>query len=286
MDIKDLNKTQMVLLNILVAFVTAIATSIVVVSLLGQAPPSITRTINNVVERTVERVIPTIITGKPSITKETTIVVKDEDLITKSIEATKTSVVAIRSRAIGIDGLVANTFLGWGTIVVSTGVVATDISVVADDGPHGVVLEDGRTYEVKTVRYVQVANLALLQIQKGEKDTAPLSVAALKPADQEKLQLGTSVIAFGGKLNKKSINIGVLSSVVLVDIKQTDASSTPKQKVTNLEATVLPPSNNTGAPLINIFGEGVGVSMYAGIGERTASYIPWNRIVEEVSLIK
>ena len=57
MELEHLNKTQIVLLTTLVAFVSSIATSIVTVTLMDQAPPGTTTTIRNVVERTVERVV-------------------------------------------------------------------------------------------------------------------------------------------------------------------------------------------------------------------------------------
>jgi hypothetical protein len=56
MDIKDLNKTQLILLTLLITFVVSIATGIVTVSLMQQVPKSVPQTINNVIERTIEKV--------------------------------------------------------------------------------------------------------------------------------------------------------------------------------------------------------------------------------------
>ena len=58
MDLEQLNKTQIVLLTLLVSFMTSIATGIVTVTLVEQAPTEVTRTIHQVVEKTVETVIP------------------------------------------------------------------------------------------------------------------------------------------------------------------------------------------------------------------------------------
>lgn len=56
MDIKDLDKKQYILLILLITFVVSIATGIVTVSLMNQAPKSVPQTINNVIQRTIEKV--------------------------------------------------------------------------------------------------------------------------------------------------------------------------------------------------------------------------------------
>ncbi|MEY2671764.1 MAG: hypothetical protein RL687_181 [Candidatus Parcubacteria bacterium] len=56
MDIKELNKTQLILLTLLITFVVSIATGIVTVTLMNQMPTSATQTINNVIQRTIEKV--------------------------------------------------------------------------------------------------------------------------------------------------------------------------------------------------------------------------------------
>src|SRR3989344_1320471 len=51
----DLNKHQLVLLVLLVSFVTALATGIVVATLVAQAPPPLTHTIQRVIEKVTEK---------------------------------------------------------------------------------------------------------------------------------------------------------------------------------------------------------------------------------------
>lgn len=56
MDIKDLDKKQLILLTLLITFVVSIATGIITVSLMSQMPKNVPQTINNVIQRTIEKV--------------------------------------------------------------------------------------------------------------------------------------------------------------------------------------------------------------------------------------
>jgi hypothetical protein len=61
MDIEELSKAQLLMLMLLVNFVTSIATGILTVSLLDQAPANVTQTVNRIVDHTIE----TIATSSP-----------------------------------------------------------------------------------------------------------------------------------------------------------------------------------------------------------------------------
>ncbi len=54
---KDLNKSQLILLALLISFVTSIATGIAAVTLMQQAPASITTPINRIITQTVEKIV-------------------------------------------------------------------------------------------------------------------------------------------------------------------------------------------------------------------------------------
>jgi len=56
MDIKELDKKQLILLTLLITFVVSIGTGIVTVSLMKQMPQTVPQTINNVIQRTIEKV--------------------------------------------------------------------------------------------------------------------------------------------------------------------------------------------------------------------------------------
>ncbi len=75
-EIKDLNKTQLIWLAVLLSFVVSIATGIVTVTLMQQAPTGVTQTITRVVQQTVEKVVPGYMPQKTQ-----TVIVKEDDLV-------------------------------------------------------------------------------------------------------------------------------------------------------------------------------------------------------------
>jgi len=70
MDIKELNKKQLILVTLLITFIVSIATGIVTVSLMQKMPKSVPKTINNVIQRTIEKVttvqVPTPVKDTPA----------------------------------------------------------------------------------------------------------------------------------------------------------------------------------------------------------------------------
>jgi hypothetical protein len=63
MDIKELNKSQLILLALLLSFVTSIATGITTVTLMERAPNSVTVPLTQIVRETVEKVVPSTVTN-------------------------------------------------------------------------------------------------------------------------------------------------------------------------------------------------------------------------------
>jgi S1-C subfamily serine protease len=254
MDLEELNKTQMILLTLLVSFVSAIATSIFTVRLIQEAPPAVTQTVNRVVERTVERVIPpdpgNFTESEPTvIEKETTVVVKEDDLITESIDTNRNKIVRVgfitEGEAVATDvatGTEANAtsaeefvFESIGVIVDRSGIVAVPASV---SDAEGLVAVTGSGLRYPIVRVGGNDEMALMQMDAG--DDAPL-FSSVTFSDPNSLKLGQTVIAIGGDA-RTNVSIGIISMVG-------DASVG-----TNITDPV------GGEPLINIFGELVGVN--------------------------
>jgi len=242
MDLEHLTKHQIVLLTLLVSFVTSIATGIVTVSLVNQAPPEITRTINQIVEHTVERVVPATqgaaAATAPTTVTEHTVVVKDDDLAAQSIAKMQKALVRIVAK--GSDLLVTR-----GVIVSAQGVAIADRDALMGSGARQfeAILADGKRYPLALRQALKGQALAVLDIAVG---TSSFAVAPL--ADTAKVQLGQSVIRIGGG-GGDTVGTGVVAS--LPSLGQDAQSSL-------IEASVS--AATPGSLLMTIFGEAIGIS--------------------------
>jgi len=81
MNIEDLTKTQLLLLTIMVNFVTSIATGVLTVSLLDQAPPTVIQTVNRIVDHTIE----TVTTEVPVVRNVPSSAPSSEELLTNAV---------------------------------------------------------------------------------------------------------------------------------------------------------------------------------------------------------
>ena len=203
---EHLTKQQIVLLTLLVSFVSSIATGIVTVSLLDQAPPAVTQTINRVVERTIERVA-TASTSTPQAVRET-IVVKDDQAVVSAIAKASPSVVRIYGHYTGSSN---NDYLGLGIIVSKSGHIIARVSV-QDRSSFSAVLDGGNTVTLSLLSQDSTTGLTLFQ---SEQSTNPVEARAFTSAslgDSDGVKLGQSVIAIGGE-SDSSVLSGVISSI-------------------------------------------------------------------------
>src|SRR3990167_5999329 len=109
MDVKDLNKSQLILLAILLSFVTSIVTGITTVTLMERAPSSVTVPINRVIKQTVEKIEQ--VEGK---TVVQTVVVKEEDLVVDAIAKNKGALFTITKEITDLEGKIVEAGAGVG----------------------------------------------------------------------------------------------------------------------------------------------------------------------------
>ena len=237
MDIEQLNKSQIVLLTLLVSFVTSIATGIVTVSLMEQAPPAIAQTVNRVIERTVETVTPAKTEGQSAatiVTQEKTIVVKETDLISQAVEKSSPSIVRFYTNTEN------STFVAMGIVLDAKGSVLSDSSAL-DGSDFIAVLSDGTRVRMFVNARDKASGFAFLLPTSTSTTNVAWKPAAI-PSDR--VVLGTTVIGVSGKTVARIIP-GVVTEMPAETIIDTNIASD----------SILP-----GSPIINTDGNIVGVS--------------------------
>ena len=279
---EQLTKQQIVLVTLLVSFVTSIATGIVTVALMDQAPPGVTQTINRVVERTIEKVVPA--PNQPQaaavVTKET-IVVKEDDLVVKAVEKNTKSVVSILK--VTAEGDSQNEkFIGNGLVISKDGTIASDSSVAAsvvDENGNPIaanlkaVFSDGLAMTIATVSSGGKSGIALFKPKADDKNKNHVFVSA-DIADASALKLGQTVIALGGE--KLSVATGIVSNFSQAS-GSTAATSTESAKISQIIKTNIPHLSKTpGTILINLSGDVVGIQVGTTVGD--GAFLPANLV--------
>lgn len=245
MDLEQLTKHQIILLTLLVSFVTSIATGIVTVSLMNQAPPSVTRTINQIVEHTVQTVVPS--NQGPVMTTQKTIVVKDDDLVAQSIASLQKSIIRITGR--GSKDLVAR-----GVLIDAKGTALTDRKALDDSGANAfdAILSDGTRVPLTILGKATSTPVVAVSVAVGTSTAA----APAPLADQSKLRLGQSVIRVGGT-GIDSVGEGVIATL-------------PSGSGDTIDATV--ESSTPGSIIATLFGEIIGITTAASFADSPGTY--------------
>jgi len=247
-NMQDLNQTQTILLTLLVSFVTSIATGIITVALMDdQMTGGVTQTINRVVERTIETVVAEKGQSASVVTKE--VVVKEENLITDSIAKGSQSLVRLK-QTIDTEEGTTEVHVSLGAIVRSDGILVADGAQIIDGATYKGILPDGTTADFKA--FDTRNGLSFLKIVSTEKRN---NFAEVKFADSNKVNLGQSVVMIYGK-DRNVVSMGIISSMR----KNEDGSTASFQ-------STLAGSDIYGSPVMNIFGEVVGIRLQLEGGE-------------------
>lgn len=277
---EELTKTQIILLTLLISFVTSIATGIVTVSLLDQAPPGITQTINRVVERTVERVVP----GQEAtvITRETTIVIKEENLIVEAVD--KNAKITIRIGFFGEEEII----LGLGVLLSQDGYIVTDVLNLGVGNLQDIKTSTGKIYSA-TVEEINPENgIAFLKIVQPEDLEEDLKFPKPSFGNPNTLRLGQSVVAIGGN-ESNVVSSGIISQVkkstieVLV-VNEDDEEIVEEQEITSsLISSISFSSDYSGGPLIDVDGFLLGINIVRKTGDFS---VPVNIVLDLLSEIQ
>jgi hypothetical protein len=256
---ENLTKHQIVLLTLLISFVTSMATGIVSVALMNQAPAGVTQTINRVVQTTVEKIIPQASTSTPNSTPgqiiKETVVVSSDNAVTDAVATNTASVIRIyRTNSDPSLGLSSMTLVGIGMSVTDDGIIATDQSIISSDsGKYFVSDGNGKLLPLDILRSVSGEHVALLRIRQGD-STLVLPKVALANAD---IKLGQAVVSLGGDV-KNIVATGIVSSLGTKTI-MASSSAASSTAVASIETSISSNSLVPGSLLINLSGEIVGI---------------------------
>jgi S1-C subfamily serine protease len=251
---ENLNKNQLILLVLLVTFVTSIATGIMTVSLLQQAPVEVTRTIDNVVEKTIQQVTPAVVSNiiapQTQSNQVTTVVVNEDDMVTSSIGKNLKSIVRIDET--DLNGYVS--FYGLGVVMTKDGIIATDSGNIASDSVYTAKFFDGAEWKLVPLGLDLNTNSQFFKVNLPATTTYAFSPAVVSPAD---LQLGQTVIGLGGETTN-SVAVG---RVVSLNMKDSTIGTTTTKYVSAIETDTSFKNILDGSPFFDLSGDLVGLKL-------------------------
>lgn len=249
----------------LVSFVVSIATGIITVAMLNEAPQTLTQTVNRVVERTIERVTQASSTQSvaPSITtvtKEITVYAKEEDLLVSAVEKNQSRVAVVY--AVGMA--TSSSPIGIGFVVSRDGVIAVPSRMFYIDNPSQIAYTVHLNGQYFTARHIaHVAEdisvpVAFLKIaDSGDMNFDPVTFGSLK----SEMHPGQTVAMIGGEMGD-SVFKTTISRLVYGVSKENTASTSPKI-LSALEVNPKIPDQNDGGLVVNLDGQLVGMSVWA-----------------------
>ncbi len=257
----DLNKNQIILLTLLVSFVTSIATGIMTVSLLQEAPVEVTRTINRVVEKTIETVTPSVITSNQKPNEVTTVVVKEEDLVIDSINKNIKSIARIREK----DAAGTSVFYGLGIVISKEGYIGADRKTIDLQKTYLATMSDGAELELAPIGVGKDTNFILFKASSTERTkiastTKPYVFSPASISDSDPV-LGQTLISLGGE-TKNSIAVG---RVVSLATKESGTGTSTVSYLRDIDTDISSSGLVNGSPVFNLSGNLVGVRLTSDI---------------------
>lgn len=194
MDIKDLNKSQLMLLAVLLSFVTSIATGITTVTLMQQAPVSFTAPVNRIIKQTVEKIQQ--VEGKTTVQ---TIIVKEEDLVVDAIAKNKSAIFTVSKNIVDSDGIATEASVSRGFAVSLDGLVAVDGGSVADKGIYYVKNDSGKFMADFVLLGKTGFALLKIGIPLDEKNKVAFTVPIF--GDLGKMKTGQKILVLGNTIS-------------------------------------------------------------------------------------
>ncbi len=162
MDIKDLNKAQLIMLAVLLSFITSIATGITTVTLMQQAPSSVIVPLTQIVRQTVEKIVPAKINN-------TQVLSEDQKKLLEDLKAIKPLTVNLFLKGETAD---KDKILGTGLFLGDNKVVIASLIPVPKEGEIYIVKSVLGEQKVLTV--TQEKDFTIIELVKTDTTPAPV----------------------------------------------------------------------------------------------------------------
>jgi len=264
---EDLTQQQMVLLSILVSFVTSIATSIMIVTMLTDSTPVITQTFNRIVEKTIETIVPSA-TSTPY-TKPTPVPqnppTEGEQVVSAVQKNNAAMVIISKTKTESVD----EQPLGIG-FSVGKGIIATDKNNLKETEGLQVTLTNGNSYAVKLLSVNEKTGIAFLVIA-DEKEKNIFSTRAVT-LETKYPSLGQTILSLSGKGGT------VLSKGIITEVKKTPKTETENESIEAIAVNFSLERADRGAPLFDLSGNVLGI--YIGTTEGSQYFTPTSLLNE------
>lgn len=278
---EDLNKNQIILLSILISFVTSIATGIMTVSLLQQAPIEVTRNINRIVEKTIETVTPEVV-SQPTQKEVTTVVVKEEDQIIDSINKNVKSIVRIEEKD-GIEG--KTTLYGMGLVLTKDGQIVSDRNTINSSSAYSAIMSDDTKLPLTPIGVNKDTNFMLFKasdkpVAKAGENQEKIPAYVFTPAkfaDTEP-KLGQTLISIGGD----TVNAVAIGRVISLNMKDSGTGSTTTKYLSSIETDLSTKDLLSGSPLFNLSGDVIGMKI---TNESSKSFAPVSLLKKDIVIL-
>lgn len=170
--------------------------------------------------------------------------------------------------------------IGTGFIVDANGIIVTNQHVVRDTtATYEVITQDNKTYKTKNIIRDEVNDIALLIIEAKNLSMLPVG-------ESDHIEVGETVIAIGTPLGEfpGSVTVGVISGLGR-SVKTGDGFWELQKEYENVlqtDAAINP--GNSGGPLLNLFGEVIGVNFATTGGADNISFaLPINLVKQKVA---
>ena len=256
---EHLSKQQLILLALLVSFVTSLSTGIVTVSLMDQAPQGVTRTVSQVIERTIQAAVP-----------QNAAV----GFATSTFDQTADAVSHVAESIVELEGKNSSAVTGFGLVVSRTGVIVADKSSIAGLDDYVAVLPNGAHIPVAVVQMQASGDIVFLAPNPA---TTTVSFDPIAFGGMPKL--GATVLSLAGTSTQ------ILGQGIVTETVPSDPHSAGNDQG-RISTTISQSDVMLGSPLFGGDGAVVGIATNSLSKNGPASFYPAGQLQAVIPILR